>query len=111
MTTATTTTLRILGREPDYCGQSDCGNPGCTVPAHQCREVLLSIAHGDESATGSAMLCLDEINGGWVPMGDSIDCWLSQEIVDHGNATGTLQQIIQESQDWRVHTVRLEADP
>ncbi len=110
MTTATTTTHRILGREPDYCCQSDCGSPGCNVQAHQCREVLLSIAHGDESATGSAMLCRDKINGGWVPMGDSIDCWLSWSIIDMAKATETLAEVAAEAQDWRVRAIALGAE-
>lgn len=102
-------TLHILGHD-DSCGHSDC-SPGCQARTHQVRVVSLRITHGDdrEPIEGTAHLRRDLINGGWTPMGDSIDCWLSQEIVDHGNATGTLQQIIQECRDSRIHAVRLEA--
>lgn len=107
MTTTTKTTLSILGREPDYCFQSDCGSTGCSVPSHQCREVLLRISSGDDSATGSAVLCRDEVNGGWVPMGDSIECWLSRSVIDLGEATGTLAKVVAEAQDWAVRTVEV----
>jgi hypothetical protein len=69
--------------------------------------VLIRISSGDDSATGSAMLCRDEVNGGWVPMGDSIECWLSRSVIDLGETTGTLAKVVAEVQDWRVRTVTL----
>ena len=104
-------TMHILGREGgDACGQSEC-SPGCQEPSHQVRTVSLRITHADDRepiVDGVACLRRDLINGGWTPMGDSIDCWLSQEVIDYGNATGTMRQIAEEAQDWRVHTVALE---
>lgn len=99
--------LLILGRT-DACGQSEC-SPSCQDPSHQVRTVSLRITHADdrEPIEGGACLRRDLTNGGWTPMGDSIDCWLSQEVIDYGNATGTLRKIIEEARDWRVHTVKL----
>lgn len=60
------------------------------------REVMLTVIAKDGPdgiATGSAIVVPDEINGGWQVLGDSLDMWLSQSIVD---LVGDRREVVEE---------------
>lgn len=103
--------LRILGRDgADRCVRPDCSTPNCAETSHAGREVCLRIVtrHADV-IDGSALLCQDAANGGWRPMGTSIDCWLSPQIIEVIDRRPEWREtIISEATDWRIRSVDLE---
>lgn len=111
-----TYTIAILGRAgADRCILSDCGTNGCDRADHMGRTVLIRVAGVvagvDEVVNGSAWLCRDMVNGGWEPAGDSLDSWLSRAIMEVIDRHPHLRQaIVENAQDWRVHTVTVAAD-
>jgi len=109
MTTNAKTTLHILGRDgADTCCLSECGTPGCSDPRHMMRTIKLRLEHGDESAEGTALLVRDDVNGGWEPMGDSLDSWLSSKIIDLAVRIGVLDLVVKVARDWTVRRMGQE---
>lgn len=104
----TNSTLHVLGRDgADTCCQSDCGAPRCSDPRHMMRTIRLRLEHGDESAEGTALLVRDDINGGWEPIGDSVDSWLSSTIIDMAVRLDVLDEVVREARWQSVRSVAL----
>jgi hypothetical protein len=66
---------------------------GCEGAREMHFEVTVGTGEDSQFAAGTAIVVPDEINGGWQVLGNSLDMWLSQSIVE---LVGDRREVVEE---------------